>query len=131
MQPSKRAKCLANRFYCIWQIPIYYYIVKKRWKFPPHWWENYTLYHYHHGGFACGEVLHYFECVITTRTSLVVSFDNHNLKWACDKHVLNGAKQPHIFRVSFCSKSESLLYSCQVHHILDIFLREPCGHSIQ
>ena len=36
----------------------------------------------------------------------MVSFDNHNLKWACDKHVLNGAKQLHIFRVSFSSKSD-------------------------
>ena len=40
----------------------------KRWKFPLHWWENYTLYHYHHGGFVCGDVLHHFECVITTST---------------------------------------------------------------
>ena len=45
-----------------------YTLQKKRGKFPPHWWKNHTLYHFHHGGFACIWVLHQFECVVTTST---------------------------------------------------------------
>ena len=80
---------------------------KRGGNFPPHWWKNHTLYHFHHGGFACVWVLHQFECVVTTSTwwsALITTILSRHVisMWLQFK---SGAKQLRFFRVSFCLKA--------------------------